>query len=61
MSGRVRVGERFIGVRTCCTRETRVGIRLLLLLFPRRSDGPASVHATVNVLLFLFSRFQNLF
>ena len=37
--------------------------KLLLgvLLFPWRSDGPASVHATVNVLLFLFRWFQYLF
>ncbi len=33
---------------------------LLLLLLPWRSDRPASVHATVNVLLFLLCWFQNL-
>ena len=35
-------------------------VHLLLLLFPWRSDGPASAHATVNVLLFLLCWFQNL-
>ena len=35
-------------------------VHLLLLLFPWRSDGPASVHATVNVLLFLLCWFQDL-
>ena len=37
--------------------------KILLLgvfLFPWRSNRPASVHATVNVLLFLFRRFQYL-
>ena len=33
---------------------------LLLFLFPRRSNGSASAHATINVLLFLLCRFQNL-
>lgn len=33
---------------------------LLLLLLPWRSDGPASVHATVDVLLFLLCWFQDL-
>lgn len=33
---------------------------LFLVLFPRRSDGPASVHATVHVLLFLLRGFQDL-
>lgn len=32
----------------------------LLLLFPRRSDGSATAHATVDVLLFLFGWFQDL-
>jgi len=41
--------------------EKIVLVHLLLLLFPWRSDGPASVHATVNVLLFLLCWFQNLF
>ena len=40
--------------------EKLVLVHLLLLLFPWRSDGPASVHATVNVLLFLLCWFQNL-
>ena len=31
-----------------------------VFLFPWRSDRPASVHATVNVLLFLFRWFQYL-
>lgn len=35
--------------------------KLLLLLLSRRSDGSARAHATVDVLLFLLSRFQNLF
>ena len=33
---------------------------LLLLLLPWRSNGSASAHATINVLLFLLRRFQNL-
>ena len=33
---------------------------LLLLWLPWRSNGPASVHATVNVLLFLLRWFQDL-
>ena len=33
---------------------------LLLLLLPWRSNRPASIHASVNVLLFLLCRFQNL-
>lgn len=34
--------------------------QLLLLWFPWRSDGTAGTHATVNVLLFLLCRLQNL-
>lgn len=48
-----------ISARTCCTRKVRVGT-LLLFLFPWRSYGPASAHATVDVLLFLLRWFQNL-
>lgn len=33
---------------------------LLILLFPWRSDGSASAHATVHVLLFLLCWFQDL-
>ena len=35
-------------------------ILLLLLLLPWRSYGPASTHATVDVLLFFLRRFQDL-
>ena len=35
-------------------------VHLLLLLLPWRSYGPASAHATVDVLLFLFRWLQNL-
>lgn len=34
--------------------------QLLLFWFPWRSDGTAGTHATVNVLLFLLCRLQNL-
>lgn len=37
-----------------------INLLLGILLFPWRSDGPASVHATVNVLLFLLRWFQYL-
>lgn len=51
--------DKTISARTCCTRKVRVGT-LLLFLFPWRSYGPASAHATVDVLLFLLRWFQNL-
>lgn len=35
-------------------------VHLLLLLLPWRSYGPASAHATVDVLLFLLRWLQNL-
>ena len=42
-----------------CTKSL-VLVQLLLLLFPWRSDGSASAHATVNVLLFFLRWFQYL-
>ena len=48
-----------IFARTCCTRKVCVGT-LLLVLLPCRSYGPASAHATVDVLLFLLCRLQDL-
>ena len=36
-------------------------VHLLLLLLPWRSYGPASAHATVDVLLFLLRWLQNLY
>lgn len=52
-------GKNSIFARTCCTRGACVGT-LLLLLLPWRSYGPASAHATIDVLLFLFSGLQDL-
>ena len=55
-----RVGDKTsIFARTCCTRGVCVGT-LLLLLFPGRGNGPACAHATIDVLLFLLCRLQDL-
>ena len=55
-----RIGDKkSIFARTCCTRGVCVGT-LLLLLLPGRGNGPACAHATIDVLLFLLRRLQDL-
>lgn len=55
-----RIGDKkSIFARTCCTRGVCVGT-LLLLLLPGRGNGPACAHATIDVLLFLLCRLQDL-
>lgn len=53
------IEECFISARTCCTWKSSYD-SLFLFLLSRRSGGSASVHAPVDVLLFLLGWFQDL-